>query len=81
MSVIDGIAKFNCDAAWTNNDQHPVTGETMSVAPTQDKRTAWTPADAANLPEEIKQRISNVKNGLFGGQLAENEVQEIRFCW
>ncbi|KAF6826305.1 sarcosine oxidase [Colletotrichum musicola] len=81
MSVIDGVAKFNCDAAWTNNDKHPVTGETMSVAPTQDKRTAWTPVDAANLPEEIKQRISNVKNGLFGGQLAGNEVQEVRFCW
>ncbi|OLN85242.1 L-pipecolate oxidase 5 [Colletotrichum chlorophyti] len=75
----DGTLKFNCDMAFTFNEVHDLTGNTMSLAPTSPAYTEWTAGDG--IPERLKTRAYQTLKGLYGDEMEGKKIEKYRICW
>lgn len=79
MSILaDGTIKFNCDMCFTNFQDFPATGESMSLPPSDPKYNTWTGSDFVDF---FKQRAHKTYKGLYGDEIKGVEIEKYRICW
>lgn len=75
----DGILKFNCDMAFTFNQFHVASGDTMSLAPSTSDLTQWTTED--RIPKHLREQACITMKGLYGDEMAGKHIEQYRICW
>ena len=73
----DGRMKFNYENSFTNKQYHELSGQTISVPPTQIGQTTWS----QDIPEQLKKHVLRVVEHVYGPNAEGLTVESYRMCW